>query len=119
MAAKTFTVTHGILRIRVRVLPTIADVHREWLRAGGTRRRDGKVIPAFFRSTQSPYAKTIGLIVLPLDGRLGELVPHEVTHAVLHKVDSVHCVDDEKFATAVGLLSARIFKRIEQMGVAV
>jgi predicted SprT family Zn-dependent metalloprotease len=45
---------------------------------------------------------------------LAELIPHEVTHAVMHRLGGVHCTDDESLATAVGVLSARIARKIEQ-----
>lgn len=109
-ALKIFTVSYGGIRIKVRLLPTIADVHREYI--DGTPRRDSKIVHAFFAPTHRADAKHVGTIALPLDGLLAELVPHEVTHAVMHKMRSVHCADDEALATAVGMLSARIHKKL-------
>lgn len=109
-AIKVFTVKHGGISIRVRVLPTIRDVHREH-QAGFKRERNGTVC-GFFAPTRRSDAKHIGIIVLPLDKRLPELIPHEVTHAVLHKMCRVESIDDEAFAIAVGVLSARIARKI-------
>lgn len=110
-ALKLFTVTHGRIRLKVRVLPTIRDVHREF-KAGFAWRRTGLMVNAFFAPTNSPQAKHIGTIVLPADGRMEELIPHEVTHAVMSKLGSAHHTDDEALATAVGVLSARISRKV-------
>ena len=112
-ALKVFTVSYGGVRIKVRVLPTITDVHREY--TDGKRRRDGKTIHAFFEPTRSPAAKYIGTIVLPVNGPLEELIPHETVHAVLHKMVVAHAMDDESLATTVGVLSARIARKIGAM----
>jgi hypothetical protein len=85
-------------------------VHHEYTE--GKRRRDGKIVHGFFAPTVSPAAKYTGTIVLPINGQMEELVPHEVTHAVLHKMRSVHHTDDESLAMAVGVLSARIARKI-------
>lgn len=109
-ALKVFTVSYGGIRIKVRLLPTIRDVHREYTE--GKRRRDGKIVHAFFEPMRSPAAKYTGTMVLPLDGDLDELVPHEVVHAVMDKIGGVHFTEDETFAAAVGVLSARIARKI-------
>lgn len=108
----SFTVSYGGMRIKVRVLPTMRDVHREYI-DGLPRRRDGKTVQAFFAPANAPSAKHGGTIVLPFDGRLEELIPHEVVHAVMHKIGGAHCFDDEKLATSVGILSARITRKIK------
>lgn len=112
MAAHTFTASHGSIRIKVRLLPTIADVHREFKNTNNVRPRKGYITHAFFTPTNRSDAKHIGTIVLPKQGRLEELIPHEVVHAVMHKMGGVHCDDDEALATAVGMLSARIARKI-------
>lgn len=114
--ATTFTVRHGSIRIKVRVLPTIRDVHRAYQASPGGRARPGKIVHAFFRETLA--GKHAGTIFLPEDGQLYELVPHEVSHAVILAQGGVLPRDDEAHCTAVGILCARIFRRIEQMGVA-
>lgn len=113
-ALKLFTITHGSIRIRVKLLPTVADVHREH-QAVARRCYDGKTVCAFFLPAQraSRYA---GTIVLPLAGKLRELVPHEVTHAVIHALNGVLSHDDEACCTAVGRITARIFRHIDQVG---
>jgi hypothetical protein len=118
MAVKTFTVSSGGIRIRVRLLPTIADVHREH-QATARRCVDGNQVHAFF--LPKPCAtRYIGTIALPLaGGKLREYVPHEVTHAVIHALNGVLSHDDEACCTAIGRITALIFKRIEQIGVAI
>jgi len=116
MAAKTFTVSHGSIRIKVRLLPTVADVHREH-QAVARRCHDGNTICAFFLPAQRA-ARHIGTIVLPLQGKLHEYVPHEVSHAVIHAQNGVLSHDDEACCTAIGRISARIFTHIEQIGAA-
>lgn len=113
-----FTVRHGRIRIKVTLRETVRDVHRAWLAFnGGTRRRDGKTVHAFFWPTLSARAKHVGGIVLPLSGgNLAELVPHEVAHAVIHAQGGVLPHDDEAAATAIGALSARIFRKIGKRG---
>jgi len=110
MASKTFTVSHGGIRLRVRVLETIKDVHRAYQASPGGRARTGNIIPAFFLETRS--GKHVGTIFLPMDGRLQELVPHEVSHAVIHAQGGVLPRDDEAYCTTVGILCSRIFRRI-------
>lgn len=107
---KVFTVNYGGIRIKVKVLPTVADVHREHQDVA-RRCRPGSVVMAFFLPAQRA-ARHVGTIVLPLDKRLPEFIPHEVTHAVLHKMGGVLSADDEKFATAVGRLTASIHRKI-------
>ncbi len=115
MVAKTFTVSHGAIRIKVKLLPTIADVHREH-QAVARRCYDGKTVYAFFLPAQR-VTRHVGIIVLPLQGRLREYVPHEVTHAVIHSLNGVLSHDDEACCTAIGRITSRIFKHIEQLGV--
>lgn len=113
--ATTFNVSHGGIRIRVKLLPTVADVHRSH-QHGCKRDMSGKAARAFFLPTQSPTAKYIGTVVLPLArADLRELVPHEVAHAVIHAQNGVLSHDDEACCTAIGIISARIHKRIEQL----
>lgn len=91
-AIKIFTVNYNGIRIKVRLLPTARDVHREY--TAGKRRRDGKTVHAFFDPKYSPSSKYTGTMVLPLDGRLEELIPHEVVHAVMSTIGGVHCSEE-------------------------
>jgi predicted SprT family Zn-dependent metalloprotease len=120
MASKTFIVRHGSIRIKVKLLPTVADVHREYLKHNGIARcRDGKNAEAF-TLRKSDKANEIGVVYLPEHGGdLFELIPHEVNHVVIHALNGVLSHDDEDAALAVGILSSRIFKRTRQMGVAI
>jgi hypothetical protein len=111
---KTFSVSHRGIHLKVRVLPKVTDVHREF--TDGKRRRDGKIVHAFFQSA-SQKAKHIGTVVFPLNGNHIELVPHEVSHAVIHAHCGVLAHDDEATATAIGMLSAKIFRKLATLGV--
>lgn len=115
-AVAVFIVSLRGLALRVRVLPTAADVDVECRQREGRRRRGTPKARAYF----APAARlcgVVGTIVLPADGRLDELVPHEVVHAVLHRTGSVSRDRDESFATDVGLLSAKIFLGLHRRGV--
>lgn len=112
-ALKIFIVRYRGIRIKVRVLPTVADVHREY--TDGKRLRNGMQVRGFFQPTTCPNAGHIGTIVVSVSGKLAEDIPHEVTHAVLHKMRVVASGDDEPFAYAVGILSARIARKIEAL----
>lgn len=112
-ALAVFTVEARGIRLRVRVLPHIEDVADAY--HGGSRRSERCRVHAFFQSGgRAPLA---GTIVLPADGRLDELVPHEAVHAVLHANGDVRAADDEEFALSVGLLSAKIFLALRLRGV--
>lgn len=113
-ALAAFSVAHAGLRLRVRLLPTDRDVDREY--RGGRPRRDGLYIHAYFAPTKSQRARYGGTIALPANGRLAELVPHEVVHAVMHKLGGGVLQDDEPLATAVGILAASILGRLDRLG---
>lgn len=116
-ALMVFTVSYGGIRIRVRLLPICQDVHREYKSSPpATRMRigKGKTVCAFSSPTNHVMAKYTSTIVLPSNGPLDELIPHEVFHTVIDKFKSVHFTDDEAAATAVGILSARIARKISR-----
>lgn len=115
-ALARFTVAAGGIRLRVRVLPTMRDVDAEY-RDGDRPRRDGKLVPAFFAPARRTDAKHLGTVVLCADGCAEELVPHEIAHAVVHAHQSVTAADDERFATTVGLLSARVHRHLRRLEV--
>ncbi len=81
MAAKSFTVMHGSIRLKVKLLPTTRDVHRAYQASPGGRARPGKIVHAFFRETVA--GKHVGTVFFAEDGKHKELVPHEVSHAVI------------------------------------
>lgn len=89
-ALKVFSVSHGGIRIKVRLLPTVADVHREH-QAVARRCHDGNTVCAFFLPT--PRAtRYVGTITLPLQGKLREagslelpLQSHNLLLAVMAK----------------------------------
>lgn len=112
-ALMVFCVSFAGIRLKVRLLPTVGDVHREFTSGLSRRRATGRV-HAFFSPNHAANRKFLGTIVLPSNGRLAELIPHEVTHAVMDKLGGVHCTEDEQLATAVGVLSARIARKIGQ-----
>lgn len=112
-AVASFTVAAEGIRLRVRLLATMHEVDAAF-RGASRPRRDGKVVPAFFHP--ATRGATAGTIVLAADAKLEELVPHEVTHAVVTALKGVHTDDDERAATAVGLLTTRIHARIRKQG---
>ncbi len=110
-ALMVFAVSYGGIRLRVRVLPHAKDVYTECTGAKKWRAR-AELPRAFFRPAVA--GKYTGTIVLAGNDDLAEIVPHEVTHAVLHKMRLVETHDDEAFALAVGVLSARIARKIKR-----
>ncbi|WP_241069538.1 SprT-like domain-containing protein [Achromobacter insuavis] len=110
-ALMVFQVSAAGMRLRVRLLPSVADVDAEY--RGGRRRSDRKVVHGYFQAA-APGARVIGTVAVPLSGtNLREIVPHEVCHAVIHHLQGVSARDDETAASAIGLLCAAIFSRIE------
>ncbi len=114
-AVHVFTVSHGGWRLRVSILPSVSDVHKAF--PGGRSLALNTTVHAYFTPPHAAASRSfIGDIVIPADGRLLELVPHEVTHAVLFRFGGVHCSADEGVATAIGVLSARILRRCARLG---
>jgi len=116
-ALAVFTVSLRGRKLRVRLLASEAAVDVECRRYEGGRRAGRFVTRAFFMPPLT--SATAGAIVLPGNGPLNELIPHEVVHAVMHRVGGVHCTDDEPLATDVGLVTARIFREIKRRGIEV
>lgn len=116
MGAHDFHVTHKRLRLQVRLLPSVADVHRTYTAdKRGTPLGKGAVVHGYFEAGEQDY----GTIVLPMAGSdLHEIVPHEVAHAVIHHLNGVLSHDDEPCSTAIGCLCTRIFARLKKIGVA-
>lgn len=116
---KVFTVKHGRIRITVKLLPTVDDVHRAY--TGGSkvpRRAKSNVVHGYFHA-DTPRDH-VGTIVLPMQGtNLLEIVPHETSHAVIHHFNGVLSHDDEACSTAIGCISASIFKHLKKTGVKV
>ena len=53
----------------------------------------------------------IGTVAVPLSGsNLREIVPHEVSHAVIHHLQGVSARDDEAAASAIGLFARPFFQ---------
>jgi hypothetical protein len=117
-AVAVFTVALRGLKLRVRVLATEGDVDIECRQREGRRQRGTPEARAFF-APAARLCSVAGTIVLPADGRLDELVPHEVVHAVMYRIGGVHCTGDERLATDVGLLTARIFQQLKRRGIEV
>lgn len=111
---ESFSVSHRGLRLRVRLYASTRQVDRVY--RGGGRRRGGLETHAFYLAASSQRARHAGLIALPGNGRLTELVPHEVTHAVMDRLGQVRRDDDERLAHAVGILTARILGRLGRLG---
>lgn len=111
---ESFAVSHRGLRLRVRLYASTRDVDRKY--RNGRCRRGGLQVHAFFAPTKCRGARHGGVVALGANGRLEELIPHEVTHAVMHKLGTVTYADDERLASAVGVLTARIIARIRRLG---
>ncbi|HTD05876.1 hypothetical protein [Undibacterium sp.] len=105
-----FTVAFQWIKLHVELLPTSQDVDAKY--RAGRRRRSGEHVHAYFEPSKTDRAIYKGKIVLPENGRLEELIPHEVAHAVIHCLRGVSANDDEVAATAIGMLSASIFARV-------
>lgn len=116
-ALASFTVRHRRLRLRVRLLATITDVDAEFY-VGYPRQKDHRVVFAYF-APAGVLAPHIGTITIPCDADLTEIIPHEVTRAVMYHIGGVHCSDDEALATAVGVLTSRIFCELARRGMEV
>lgn len=113
----TFTVSCGIHRLRVIVFPTVKAVHNAYARTYPLDARDvwkdGRQVRGFFYPAKATTKGHAGTIVLPLIGRLNEVIPHEVFHAVINFHGTVNEKDDEAEATAVGVFSAKILEKIK------
>lgn len=113
-AASSFVVSHGAIKLRVRVMSSLRAVGAAY-RAEGSRctvDARGMLIYAFFESA-APRSRYTGTIFLCENTRLFEVVPHEVVHACLHHFKNVSTDDDEKFAMAVGCLTANILTKLD------
>lgn len=116
-AVASFNVMRGGVRLRVRVLATVAEVHKAYGAGGARHRRAGRMVHAFFQASETK-AKSIGTLVLPASGGdLADLVPHEVTHAVMCRLQRVTAEDDERLATLVGQLTRTIRARLAERGI--
>lgn len=112
-AVAVFKVRHRGIAIAVRVLPTVADVDAAY--RGGRPRRDGDdIVHAYYLAERRRNARR--RIVLPANGRLLDLVAHEVVHAVIN--GACH-VDEETLADAVGVLCAAIHGELIDRGIEV
>jgi hypothetical protein len=111
-ALMVFTVSYAGIRLKVRVLPHAKDVYKECTGAKKWRMR-AELPEGFFQAPARP-GKYTGTIVVAGNCNIAEIVPHEVVHAVIHKLRSVETDNDEAFALAVGILSARIARKIER-----
>ena len=109
-ALRVFVVSYRGVRLRIRAVPHSKDVYTELTGAKWRKRAD---LPrGFFLPYTAANAKCLGLIVLAANEDLEEIIPHEVTHAVLYKMKQVHTDDDENFALTVGILSKKIHDKL-------
>lgn len=109
----TFSVSHGKLRIQIQVLKSVWDVEKAF--SIGSKPAKKKLIAHAFFEQFSKRSKHFGRIVLPSDGLLSELIPHEVAHAVISYFESVSGDHEEMAATVIGRLSASISNRFAQL----
>jgi len=112
-ALMSFVASHAGIVIQVRLLATVEEVDAEYCK--GSRRRLETIVHGYFQPRTSARARHHGLIVLGMDARLDEIVPHEVAHAVIHAMRGISASDDEAAATAIGILSARIFAKVRSL----
>lgn len=113
-ALACFTVQHRRLRLRIRLLATVADVDAAFRE--GRRRQKGLVVHGFFEPAGA-RARHVGTIVIPCAGAdLMEIIPHEVTHAVMQHMGDVNCAADEALATSVGVITSRIIRQMARRG---
>lgn len=116
-ALMIFTVSYAGIRLKVRVLPTVRDVHKEYesnYTDGKAIRRSGNNVDGFFAPTVRRDARFFGTVVLPLNGCLPELIPHEVGHVVRRKMGVIDSSNEERFCMAIGILSSRIARKIKR-----
>lgn len=113
----SFSVQHVGIRLRVWLVPTVQDVWRIWeYRARSSLQRVpvNKRPLSFFCPALQPTSKHWGLIVLLQSPKLHEHIPHEVVHAVFSYFgQEVLPADEEEFAGCVGILSHKIFKKLQ------
>lgn len=112
--AASFRIRHGGVHLDVRVLASVVQVDRAY--RAGRRCRDRRRIRAYFQPALDARAGFVGTVVLPANGALEELVPHEIVHAVMWRLGGVHATGDEQLATLVGVLTARTLARLRRLG---
>lgn len=110
-----FTVRYRAVRIKVRVLTTLAEVHRDFRLIA--KPLQGEFVSGFFLPSVSKANRHIGTIVLPADGDLLTIVPHEVVHAVMQHIKFADVDTDEPLATLTGKISGEILRRLQVMGI--
>lgn len=111
-ALAVFTVSYAGVRLKVRVLPSAKAVYTEY--SNGAQWRARANLPmGFFLAT--PNTKFTGVVVLAGNMPLEEVVPHEVFHAVMYKRKVVHAEDDEPAAYTIGVLTARILRKVNSI----
>lgn len=108
-AVRIFTVSRRAAWVRVRVLPTIADVDRAC--RGGKPRREKKLVHGF---TENAVGAKVVRVTLPLEGWTPGLVAHEVVH-VVESFGLRDLADDEPMATLVGELTDSICTRMRKL----
>lgn len=117
-AIASFSVSFRRRRLRVRVMPSIDDVHREcWSTQTRFTTRQfvkgrGRLTPAF----TAIYDRADPQLVFSLDGWTPGLVAHEVVHALLELGLLPRDVDaDEPLARAVGEFTDKIVRRLQRL----
>ncbi len=111
-ALAVFTVSYAGIRLKIRVLPHAKAVYTEYTEGCSWRMR--AALPEGFFEAAGARARYTGTIVLAGNADLQDVVPHEVFHAVLYKMKTVSTDDDEQAAYAIGMLSARITKKVNR-----
>lgn len=115
----TFTVCRRGVRVQVRLLPDVAAVDKYCREYEGRKRGNGHIVHGMFIPMQGGRQRCIGMIVLPATGGdLADIIPHEVTHAAMHRLQHVDANDDEPLAYTIGQLTRTIRARLRERGIA-
>lgn len=124
-----FTLRLRHVRVRVKLLADVDAVDAAWDGDRSTFTRGTRVHAMFVPDV--PASGFDGTIILPRKGLTVDLIVHETVHAVLYadrvlarvlgeSQKVVYTGDaEEQLANTVGLLSARILKKVRALGVRV
>lgn len=110
-AVRVFQITRRCICVRVRVLPTVADVDRAF--RGGKARRERGQVHGFLADTRAGVSKRLR-VTLPLRGWTPGLVAHEMVH-VADRFGLRDIADDEPMANAVEELVDSICTRMAKL----
>lgn len=115
-----FSITHGVWRVRVRVLPSAVEMRALWRRLGGAPVRRSEFLHGLFvPSARAP----LGTIVLSHADLTVEIVAHEAAHAAVYALRRLHSgrvtIDEgeEYLATLTGHLTKKTMRGLAARGI--